>query len=98
MSNNGLPAPLDQEAEAYRRLEQELTAYYNKIMAYIEETRRGYQLLLSSLILQRQKIQIIRNEIVEATNNTHIGTSQCCQALDAVLDKLDRAISRLNNL
>ena len=93
-----LPDPMNAEAEAYQRLERELTELYNKIVAYIDATKRDYKAMLDPLIAQRQAVRNIRAGVADATHNTHVGAPQCCEALDAVDRKLTQAIDRLSSL
>lgn len=93
-----LPDPMNAEAEAYQRLERELTELYNRIVAYIDATKRDYKAMLDPLIAQRQAVQNIRDGVERATKNTYVGAPQCCEALDAVERKLTQAIDRLSSL
>ena len=93
------PLPgMDAEQEAYQRLERELKELYDRIVAYINATKRDYKAMLEPLIAQRQAVQRIRDGVYDAAHDTHVGAPQCREALDAVLEKLDQAISRLSGL
>lgn len=77
---------------------EEINKAYRQLNSYHGSVRQGYKGMIGPLYRQRDALREIRRSISSATRNTHVGTTQCCEALDSAIEKLTKAINRLSNL
>ena len=77
---------------------EEINKAYRMLSAYHGSVRQGYKSMIAPLYRQRDAVRQIISGLASATHNTHVGTSQCREALESVEEKLTRAINRLSNL
>lgn len=80
-----------QEAEAIDKAYKQLSSYHGSV-------KQDYKSMIGPLYQQRDALREIRHSVSSATRNTHVGTTQCCEALDSAIAKLTKAINRLSNL
>ena len=75
-----------------------LNQQYVTLRRFFDSTCQEKKDMIAPLTIQLSNIQQLREGIIAATHNSHVGAPQCCEALDSAIQKLSAAINRLEQI
>ena len=75
-----------------------LTGIYNGLVTEYNGKKAYYKAQIGPLTMYRNTVRQIHSGVGPATLNSHIGASQCCEALDSAEERLTKVINRLREL